>query len=212
MKKLRGRPDSKSLPLHRERLLQTASDEFLEKGYDGASLDAIAARAGVSKVTIYRRFDSKAGLFEAVALRSVEKLRRRYQSVQTHGRSHRDVLMEFAIALYEGATRRETAAVMQLAIAEMKKFPAVAQTLWNHRFETLAPLHKYLAEQHAAGLLKFTDPWAATMQFSGMVSGGIGSVVEPPIRHRAARKRWVESAVSLFLDGCRTHRSRGVDV
>jgi len=151
MKKLRGRPDSKSLPLHRERLLQTASDEFLEKGYDGASLDAIAARAGVSKVTIYRRFDSKAGLFEAVALRSVEKLRRRYQSVQTHGRSHRDVLMEFAIALYEGATRRETAAVMQLAIAEMKKFPAVAQTLWNHRFETLAPLHKYLGEQRAAG-------------------------------------------------------------
>ena len=202
MKKLRGRPDNHILPLHRERLLQAASAEFMAHRYKGASLDAIAARAGVSKVTIYRRFGNKEGLFEAIALRSVEQLRRKYREVKTIDRAPHDVLLDFALAAYEGATRPDTVAVVQRAIAEARQFPVISKTLWDHRFETLGPLAQYLAELDSAGVIVVDDPMQATMLFSGMVSGGIGSVMDKPLRGTAARRRWATSAVKLFLTGC----------
>jgi len=42
-----------------ESLLMAAVEEFLEKGYDGASVDAIARRAGVSKGGFYHHFPNK---------------------------------------------------------------------------------------------------------------------------------------------------------
>jgi|SRR5581483_2957692 len=203
MKKLRGRPDSQNLPLHREHLLKVAGDEFLAQGYDGANLDVIARKAGVSKVTIYRRFASKAGLFEAVALRSVGAMRQRSRSVQILDRNPQEVLMEFAEAIYEGSTRRTTVAVMRLAIAEMKNFPNIARMLWDHRFETLAPLHHYLQQLHKAGVLRVPDTWEASTQFGALVTGGLGLMLDAPIRTQAERTRWLKSAVGLFLDGCR---------
>lgn len=40
-------------------IVTAAVEEFLEKGYDGASMDAIARRAGISKGGLYHHFDSK---------------------------------------------------------------------------------------------------------------------------------------------------------
>lgn len=51
---------------NRSRILVVAAELFREQGVDNVSLDAIAARAGVGKGTLYRRFGSKSGL--AVAL------------------------------------------------------------------------------------------------------------------------------------------------
>lgn len=43
-------------------ILQAALDLFAEEGYAGVSIDGVAARAGVGKATIYRRYASKAEL------------------------------------------------------------------------------------------------------------------------------------------------------
>lgn len=48
------------------RILRAAEAEFAEKGFDGARVDAIAARAGVNKALLYYYFPSKAGLLEAL--------------------------------------------------------------------------------------------------------------------------------------------------
>lgn len=50
----------------RERIRQAAHAEFCENGYDGASMDRIAARADVSKPTLYQYFGGKDALLEAV--------------------------------------------------------------------------------------------------------------------------------------------------
>jgi len=50
----------------RERIRKAAHDEFCENGYDGASMDRIAARADVSKPTLYQYFGGKDALMEAV--------------------------------------------------------------------------------------------------------------------------------------------------
>lgn len=50
----------------RRQVLQGAREVFLERGYDGASTDAIAGRAQVSKETVYRYYRSKQELLIAV--------------------------------------------------------------------------------------------------------------------------------------------------
>jgi AcrR family transcriptional regulator len=63
----RGRPLS---PAVDERVLDAALDMLAENGYAGLRLDALAARAGVAKTTILRRWPSKA----TVAAAAVERL------------------------------------------------------------------------------------------------------------------------------------------
>ena len=53
---------------NRQAILNAGKDVFLEQGYEGASMDRIAERAGVTKRTVYAHFASKHALFtEAVA-------------------------------------------------------------------------------------------------------------------------------------------------
>ena len=47
-------------------LLVSATDLFLERGYDAVSLDDIVQHAGGSKASIYKYFGNKEGLFKAI--------------------------------------------------------------------------------------------------------------------------------------------------
>jgi len=48
-----------------EKLFETTVSLFAERGYNGTTTQELAAAAGVSEVTLFRRFGSKAGLIEA---------------------------------------------------------------------------------------------------------------------------------------------------
>lgn len=50
----------------RQRLLEAAAAEFAEKGLAGATTRAIAARAGINEVTLFRHFGNRQELFSAV--------------------------------------------------------------------------------------------------------------------------------------------------
>lgn len=60
--KSRGRPRSQQ---KNQAILAAASDIFMEKGFDGTSMDEVARRAGVSKQTVYSHFAGKEALFSA---------------------------------------------------------------------------------------------------------------------------------------------------
>jgi AcrR family transcriptional regulator len=65
---------------NRERLLAAARRVFLDRGYHGSTLDAIAAEGGFSKGVVYSQFESKADLFlalldERIAERAAENER-----------------------------------------------------------------------------------------------------------------------------------------
>jgi AcrR family transcriptional regulator len=53
-------------PNARQRLLETATELFADKGYAGTSVREIVERAGVSKPVLYYYFKSKEGLFYAI--------------------------------------------------------------------------------------------------------------------------------------------------
>ena len=58
----RGRPKSDA---KKQAMLDAATTLFLEKGFDGTSMDEVARIAHVSKQTVYTHFSSKEGLFSA---------------------------------------------------------------------------------------------------------------------------------------------------
>lgn len=59
----------------RAQLIEAAASAFLEGGYDGTSVEAVAARAGVTRLIVYRIFDGKESLYRAVLHSVTERLR-----------------------------------------------------------------------------------------------------------------------------------------
>jgi AcrR family transcriptional regulator len=63
--RLTGAPGS-TAGTTRERLLAAAAREFAERGFDGAKVDRIAARARINKAMLYYHFEDKAALYRAI--------------------------------------------------------------------------------------------------------------------------------------------------
>lgn len=66
----------------RERILECAMEEFLEKGYTDASLRTIAEKAETSTNSIYVRFGDKEGLFSAIVEPVVNEMKEMFQNIQ----------------------------------------------------------------------------------------------------------------------------------
>ena len=58
----------------REQLLDIGRKLFAERGFEGTSIEEIAAQAGVSKPVVYEHFGGKEGLYAVVVDREVERL------------------------------------------------------------------------------------------------------------------------------------------
>ena len=78
----------------REQLIGTARGLFAERGFDGTSVEEVAARAGVSKPVVYEHFGGKEGLYAVVVDREVRTLLTLMQQSLTAG--HPRVLLEQA--------------------------------------------------------------------------------------------------------------------
>ncbi len=68
-----------------ERILAAAQAEFARRGYDGARVDAIVARARISKNLLYHYFRGKEELYIRILERTYETLRRRQSEVPLNG-------------------------------------------------------------------------------------------------------------------------------
>lgn len=68
----------------RARILDAARDAVVARGYHGAGLEAVAAAAGITRVTVYRHFGNKAGLLTGLA----ERIAERSQVVGRAGEAH----------------------------------------------------------------------------------------------------------------------------
>ena len=61
-------------PERREQILIAATEAFARNGFAATSLDDIAAQAGITRVLLYRHFDSKTDLYQAVLDRMCARL------------------------------------------------------------------------------------------------------------------------------------------
>lgn len=84
----------------REQLIDTARGLFAERGFDGTSIEEIAARAEVSKPVVYEHFGGKEGLYAVVVDREVRTLLTMMQDALTAGQP-RMLLEQAATALLD---------------------------------------------------------------------------------------------------------------
>lgn len=72
----------------RSRLLQSARQEFIEKGYTSASLRNICKNAGVTTGALYFFFEDKADLFDAITKETIDSI---YHLMQTHYQEEKEL-------------------------------------------------------------------------------------------------------------------------
>jgi len=78
---LKPKPNTRNRDASKEVILVAATEEFAEKGLQGARVDQIAERAGVNKRMLYYYFGQKDDLFLAVLERTYEKIRDEEQTL-----------------------------------------------------------------------------------------------------------------------------------
>jgi AcrR family transcriptional regulator len=97
IKRHRGRMTSAE---RREQLIAIARRLFAERGFEGASIEEIAARAQVSKPVVYEHFGGKEGLYAVVVDREVRQLLDMMRRALTSGHP-RELVEQAALALLD---------------------------------------------------------------------------------------------------------------
>lgn len=201
--RVRGRPRAADAADRRAELMEIAARTFLAHGYDGTSMDAIAAAARVSKATIYARFGSKETLFNEIALHNVARMRGDLRGIPTEGRAPEDVLYDFAMRITGEVADPDQIAMLRLAIAGKMRFPQIARAIHDHIADTVAPLTRYLETLKADDMPKMGDPAEAARHFINLANGGLRFLLTDDFATPAFRERWSRDVVRLFLAGVR---------
>ncbi|ABK53481.1 transcriptional regulator, TetR family [Acidothermus cellulolyticus 11B] len=135
----------------RRHILAIAKDVFLEAGYERTSMDAVAARAGTSKRSLYAHFESKQKLFDAV----LDFVRELYLGKLSTPDAYADDPTE-AISLFCGRfqqlmTWEPQVRLCRLCIAEAERLPGSASAYFDAMFvKAYDRLASYLYERYRA--------------------------------------------------------------
>jgi TetR/AcrR family transcriptional repressor of mexJK operon len=152
----------------REAIVDAAQGLFLETGYANASMDMMAARAGVSKATIYAHFKGKDELFAAVMQRRCEQSYA-FQPPDA-GLDARGALTVIAQRLTELMMSPEALALYRVVVTEAFRAPDLARAFYEtgpaQGKANIAAVLKLLEQK---GQLAVPDPARATDQFIGML-------------------------------------------
>jgi AcrR family transcriptional regulator len=199
-----GRPS-----LSNEELLDTALDLFLENGFDGTSIDAICAAAGMAKRTVYARYGDKTSLFRAALSRAigewilpVERLR------EAECDDLEQTLLALGKLLLTNILSPAGQRLMRLTNAESVRMPDIGAA--NVR-EGTEPTLAYLAELFARRVPD-CDAQAAGTAFINLVVGGPASMASwGAVMEESEIERHIAFSVHLFLHGLLDKSDGAVD-
>ena len=113
-------------------LLSAALDLFVERGFAATRLDEVAARAGVSKGTLYLYFSSKEELFKAV-IRSgiVPLIERGERLLDQHRGPAAQLLREIVFSWWESVGTTKLAGIPKLMFSECRNFPEIGRFYYD---------------------------------------------------------------------------------
>jgi TetR/AcrR family transcriptional regulator, mexJK operon transcriptional repressor len=148
----------------RAAILDAAEELFVSSGYELTSVDAIAARATVSKRTVYDHFGDKESLFRSVLARAddalVATVRAAIEQELTGGRDLRDALLAFARRLTTETIPSSTYTAFRRLNGRTSPGPRLAAS-----GEAELMLEERFAQLAAEGRLEVRDPRRAVQHF-----------------------------------------------
>jgi AcrR family transcriptional regulator len=207
-----GRPPRALAGECEQRILDAAATVFLERGFEGASVDEIAAVARAGKPTIYARFAGKEALFAAV----IERLVRRHTgslSLAASGSTLDARLEHLAEAFLRNVLAPDSIGLVRAAIAEARRFPKLASSVGRMarergkeavagvlgevaRADGTPPLPAFAADRLPATTRRFIDMVLLPMLLRALLGEDLAALEGEIGPH-------VSSTVAFFLAACR---------
>jgi AcrR family transcriptional regulator len=206
-----GRPTREEAVRRDARLLDVATTLFMERGFDGTSIDTVAEAAGVSKPTVYARYRDKRDLFAAVLRGRIRdwlaplSVAAEAQTTDSNPKNIETTLHELSRHMLDQASMPECATLQRILAAQAIQFPELAKLAhedgWLRGVRGVAILLRQFAER---GEIRVHDPELAADLFLNLLLGhparlalhGIADDPQSPERRRRA-------VVDLFLNGVR---------
>lgn len=197
----------------RHAILDVAARSFLEHGYAGTTMSAIAATLGGSKGTLWSYFASKDVLFGAVIERVTDAFRAQLSLILNPRDGVEPALRRFCTEFLRKITSREAIALHRLVLGEVSRFPEIGPIFYERApRQTQQLLADFLADATRDGLLRCDDPLSAARQLTALCMHGghqrmlMGVIDSLPAEEIAAE---VDRATTTFLRAFAplTHRS-----
>ena len=184
-------------------MLDAALDLFLEKGFEQTTIDLVAAAVGMTKRTIYAKYEDKAALFRAAMERAITRYAIPMDVVETGDLE--TTLIAVAQRRIANLMTAEGLRLQRILNAESYRFPEVFEMFSARAAQpTISYLADLLSRRAGAGSIAAAEPERAAVAFMGMVVGPparsivAGSAIAP-----AELDARIRFSVRLFLDGVR---------
>lgn len=205
-RRTRGRPTNAEAARLDTDVREAALTLFLDHGYDGTSMGAVAAAAGTTKASLYTRFPSKDAVFSSVLEWAMQ---RPDWPVAEPPPPDLDDLESALVAIAEAAVRRalhpDMIKLARIGVGHAARFPELARktaatAFWPRKHLVVAVLERHVER----GSIEADEPDVLAEHFLGMVAAaparqasfGIVRSPEDQVRH-------TRSAVRLFLRSLR---------
>jgi TetR/AcrR family transcriptional repressor of mexJK operon len=154
----------------RDAILLAAKSVFLREGY-GASLDKVAAAAGLARQTLYNQFGSKERLFSEVVQSVYQRILTPVVTIEK-GAGFIETLTVYGRHFLRIALDPDSLALLRITLGEYQNFPQLAQITYALRASHAVPVFT----DHVAGFLRYSmergiidsvDPLMAAEAFVG---------------------------------------------
>jgi TetR/AcrR family transcriptional repressor of mexJK operon len=154
-------------------ILAAATQVFLDKGYQGASIDEVAALAVVGKQTVYKHFADKRQLFTEIVLATTNQVDGMVQLVAESLADTANVrhdLTELARRFLTTLMDPQLLRLRRLIIASAAQFPELGRAWYERGFErVLTTLADCFARLTDRGVVRIENPARAANHFVGML-------------------------------------------
>ena len=195
-----------------EAILDAAYALFLERGVAATTMDAVAERASVSKMTVYANFRDKPALLSAVFDRRIKSMRVLDLAVGADLNSSVERLVELGELVASSASQPEVVRMVRLMTECADEYPRLAAAFYAAgRGELLKQIAAFLKALTRRGFLSIKDPEPAAEQlvasWLGLVRQSLGLAGPPSSDAIAKRVRYaVETMVRAWATGAEVDR------
>jgi TetR/AcrR family transcriptional regulator, mexJK operon transcriptional repressor len=159
----------------RQTILSAGQQLFLSNGYQGTSMDQVAAKAAVSKQTVYKHFGEKRELLFAIvtdALDSAAGSIRDRIAALPESADMEDDLAALAGDYLRAVLQEPVVQLRRLVIGEANRLPELARLYYEHApLRTLAALTEAFGQLHDRGVLNAPEPSLAAEHFAFLIVG-----------------------------------------
>ncbi|AEK59937.1 TetR/AcrR family transcriptional regulator [Collimonas fungivorans] len=186
----------------REAILEAAIAEFRANGFETTSMDKIAARAQVSKRTVYNHFPGKEELFAEILMQLWESSAEQRALIYRHDKPLRPQLLELMQSKMRMLSDSNFLDLARVAIAATIHSPERTQDMVARLGEREEGINTWISAAQADGRLKPGDPAFAAHQLQGLLKTFAFwpqvTLGQPPLA-AALQQQVVDSAVDMFL-------------